>query len=310
MQVDGSVISALARYRTCARMTIHKMASAGSIVAGSPVSELPNRRRCRRSANALEAIVSASLSCWFLAAAPSAAEMTRPVEVEVRGVEVDPVLNSPVVILESKREHKALPIWVGVLEAQAIAMELNGIVSPRPLTHDLMKRIVEELGAEVERVVIEELRENTYYATIHLRRDRGVSKIDSRPSDAIALALRFDRPIFVNEGLFVSAGAPSGGANTDVVHLWGLTLQEITARLADCLGLARPDGVLVSDVAPDAAASALHRGDVIRTVHGAAVHSLAEVTAEASSLARGATVRLGIMRDKESLAVSFKERQP
>lgn len=127
------------------------------------------------------------------------------VQVEVRGVGFDPTTNSPVVILRDAAHNKAIPIWVGMSEAQAIHLQLQGTVTPRPMTHDLLKNILEKVGVGFEKVVVTEMKDNTYYAYIHLANGKSPLQIDSRPSDAIALALRFHRPIFVAARLFDSA---------------------------------------------------------------------------------------------------------
>lgn len=127
------------------------------------------------------------------------------VQVEVRGVGFDPTANSPVVILQDAEHNKAIPIWVGMSEAQAIHLQLQGTVTPRPMTHDLLKNILEKVGVGFEKVVVTEMKDNTYYAYIHLANGKNPLQIDSRPSDAIALALRFHRPIFVAARLFDTA---------------------------------------------------------------------------------------------------------
>jgi hypothetical protein len=126
-------------------------------------------------------------------------------EVKVRGLILDPTNNSPVVILKDVASEAILPIWIGVFEANAIAMEIEKGVPPRPMTHDLLKNVIAQLGASVERVVITDLRDSTFYAIIVL--DVGGEKVivDSRPSDAIALALRTDSPIFVAEHVMRSS---------------------------------------------------------------------------------------------------------
>lgn len=120
-------------------------------------------------------------------------------EVKVRGLILDPTNNSPIVILKDLTSESLLPIWIGVYEANAIAMEIEKSVAQRPMTHDLVKNIVDQLGASVERVVINDLVDNTFYALLELNLNGSKVLIDSRPSDAIALALRSDCPIFVSE---------------------------------------------------------------------------------------------------------------
>jgi len=128
------------------------------------------------------------------------------IPVKVAGITLDPNTKIPVVILVS--EEKILPIWIGGLEAQAILMQLQGIEPPRPLTHDLLKRVILSLSATVEKIVITDIRDSTYYAEIILK-DGGVTiAIDSRPSDALALALRTDCPILVESKVFDSVNEP------------------------------------------------------------------------------------------------------
>ena len=112
---------------------------------------------------------------------------------------MDPVSNMPVVILRDAENGLFLPIWVGIFEANAIALEMEKVATPRPMTHDLLKNLLTELGTRVDRVVINELRENTFFARIHLTRGDSTLSVDSRPSDAIALALRSNAEIFVEE---------------------------------------------------------------------------------------------------------------
>jgi hypothetical protein len=121
------------------------------------------------------------------------------VEMKVRGLALDPVSNMPIIILRDEEEKRSLPIWVGIFEANAIALELEKIPTPRPMTHDLIKNILESVDAKVEKIVVNDLRDNTFFALIHLRLGDEEITVDSRPSDAIALALRTSAPIFVDE---------------------------------------------------------------------------------------------------------------
>jgi bifunctional DNase/RNase len=123
------------------------------------------------------------------------------VEMKVRGLALDPVSNMPIIILRDEEEKRSLPIWVGIFEANAIALELEKISTPRPMTHDLIKNILESVEAKVEKIVVNDLRDNTFFALIHLRLGEEEITVDSRPSDAIALALRVGAPIFVDEGV-------------------------------------------------------------------------------------------------------------
>jgi bifunctional DNase/RNase len=120
------------------------------------------------------------------------------VEMKIKGLMIDPVSNMPIIILKNGDGQSVLPIWVGIFEANAIAMQLEEIVSPRPMTHDLLRNVIEGLEAEVKRVVITDLKENTFFASIHLERGGADLTVDARPSDAMALALRTEAPIFVD----------------------------------------------------------------------------------------------------------------
>ncbi len=121
------------------------------------------------------------------------------VKMEIKGLLMDPVSNMPVVVLRDAANGVFLPIWVGIFEANAIALQMEKITTPRPMTHDLLKNLLGELDAKVERIVINDLKDNTFFARIHLLRGETRWNVDSRPSDAIALALRVDAEIFVEE---------------------------------------------------------------------------------------------------------------
>jgi bifunctional DNase/RNase len=124
------------------------------------------------------------------------------IEVKIRGLMMDPSSGTPIIILKDINSETMLPIWVGAYEANAIALEIEKISPQRPMTHDLLRNIILEMGASVERIVVTELRDNTFFAMIVMKDRAGEAVlIDARPSDAIALALRVDCPIFVNEGV-------------------------------------------------------------------------------------------------------------
>ncbi len=118
------------------------------------------------------------------------------VEMKIRGLMMDPVTNMPIVVLKDARAAAVLPIWVGVYEANAIALEIEKVQTPRPMTHDLLKNVLLGLNVQVQKVVVNDLREDTFYALIWVERNGETMSIDSRPSDALALALRVDCPIF------------------------------------------------------------------------------------------------------------------
>jgi len=129
------------------------------------------------------------------------------VEMKVRGLALDPVSNMPIIILRDDEDKRSLPIWVGIFEANAIALELEKIATARPMTHDLIKNILESLEAQVVKVVVTDLKENTFFAVLHLKLGGAEYTVDSRPSDAIALALRAKVPVLIEPRVF-DKGAP------------------------------------------------------------------------------------------------------
>jgi bifunctional DNase/RNase len=132
------------------------------------------------------------------------------VEMRIRGLMLDPTTNMPIIVLKDVNSDSVLPIWVGVFEANAIALEIEKVSPPRPMTHDLLKNAITGLGATVERVVVTELRNDTFYAAIWATRNGEPIMIDARPSDAIALAMRADAPIFVAEEVLQSSRSATG----------------------------------------------------------------------------------------------------
>ena len=138
------------------------------------------------------------------------------VEMKIRGLMMDPVTNMPIVVLKDLNGESFLPIWVGIYEANAIALEIEKVSTPRPMTHDLIKVLLLGLGTGIRKVVVSELREDTFYAVIWLDKDGELISVDSRPSDALALALRLDCPIYVEEKVLASSKASS--ASTDKVN--------------------------------------------------------------------------------------------
>jgi len=133
------------------------------------------------------------------------------IEVKIRGLMMDPNSGTPIVILKDVNSEALLPIWVGAYEANAIALEIEKIATQRPMTHDLLRNLIVEMGARVERVVVTELRDNTFFAVIEMRSSSGdFMMLDSRPSDAIALALRADCPIYVNEEVIQASQSLTG----------------------------------------------------------------------------------------------------
>ena len=145
------------------------------------------------------------------------------VEMKIRGLMMDPVTNMPIVILKDVNGTAILPIWVGVYEANAIALEIERVSTPRPMTHDLIKTLLLGLGTGMQKVVVSELKDDTFYAVIWLERDGEIISVDSRPSDALALALRLDCPIYVEEAVLKSskqASSVTEKVNNEELRRW------------------------------------------------------------------------------------------
>ena len=145
------------------------------------------------------------------------------IEMSIKGLMVDPITNMPIVILRDKEGQKVLPIWVGIFEANAIALQIENISTPRPMTHDLLRNVIQDLKASVQKVVVCDLQENTFYALIYLSLNGDTLAVDARPSDAIALALRTRAPIFVEDSVIDNAKTVDFGSektDTDRLQKW------------------------------------------------------------------------------------------
>jgi bifunctional DNase/RNase len=155
------------------------------------------------------------------------------IEMKVSGLTMDPITNTPIVILKDLEEKKAIPIWIGIFEASAIATEIEKITFSRPMTHDLLNEILKALKAEVLRIEIHDLRNNTFFANIQLLTDGNVIVIDARPSDAIAIALRAGAPIFVDTKVIEkSRNVDFGTKMTDLDRLKKEKLAEFLENLS------------------------------------------------------------------------------
>jgi bifunctional DNase/RNase len=145
------------------------------------------------------------------------------VEMKIRGLMMDPVTNMPIVVLKDLDGNSVLPIWVGIYEANAIALEIEKVSTPRPMTHDLIKTLLLGLGTGIRKVVVSELKEDTFYAVIWLDKDGELISVDSRPSDALALALRLDCPIYVDETVLKTSKMSNASAdkiNNEELRRW------------------------------------------------------------------------------------------
>ncbi len=227
------------------------------------------------------------MGLWLLAATSCAAESTakqaaQPVpekeeliQVTVYQLVVDPSSRQPVIALADPGEKRALFIWIGLPEARAIYSELEGVENPRPLTHDLLEKIIQKANGVIHHIVITHSRDNIYYATIVLQREENLVEIDARPSDSLVMALKFNAPIYVSRALFEKMSLPLE-SQTEIEESYGLSLQELTPDLAKYLSFEPGKGVMVSDVQRGSPAErdGLRKGDIIMEVEGQTVENL------------------------------------
>ena len=217
----------------------------------------------------------AALIVSLLTAAPSAQRggPSEFVAVELSTVGLDGRTGTPIALLRDPESGNVLPIWIGAAEAQAIALALHGVVMPRPMTHDLMASLLSTLRAEVEEVVVHDLRNNTYFGTVRLRVDgeKKLRDVDSRPSDAMALALRTGAPIRVARKILSNIPefefiAPEGP--NQVVQALGVTVVVATPQLRREFKLENRQGIVVTSAFGAARDNGLRRGDLITEVNG------------------------------------------
>ena len=228
------------------------------------------------------------------------------VEMKVRGVTMDPERHSPIVILEDRQGHEAFPIWIGIPEARAIALELEGVDTPRPLTHALLNNILVNLRIGVRRIFINDLRNNTYFAKIDLQRDAETVTIDARPSDAIALAIRANAPIFVaRKVLETTRTVILSGPETQEhsAKMCGLHVQRLTPQLARLFNLATTDGVLVASA--ESEGHAVRRGDVITEADGTKIKTIQDFQSLCQNKGTGEEIVLHVTRDQRSIELKL-----
>jgi bifunctional DNase/RNase len=145
------------------------------------------------------------------------------IEMTIKGLMVDPVTNMPIILLRDADGQKVLPIWVGIYEANAIALQIENVSTPRPMTHDLLKNVITDLKASVLKIVVSDLKDNTFYALVYINVNGDTVAVDARPSDAIALALRARAPIFVEESVIDNAKSFDAGSekpDTERLQKW------------------------------------------------------------------------------------------
>jgi uncharacterized protein len=225
--------------------------------------------------------------------------------VQVARVGFDDNTGSNYVLLLDDSESRVLPIMIGENEATAILLALHGIKPERPFTHDLMRSIIGQTGNRVDRIEIADMRDEVYYAIIYM--DGGRYTLDSRPSDAIALAMNMNAPIYVNTKLFESApaiGRGTGGKIPVVAHALGLTVEQLTPDLASAFGEPGGGGVLVSEVDSAAKKAGVARGDVVVKMGNSEVKALDDFSRQASQVKSG-SVTLTLDREGSRRSVTL-----
>jgi len=254
----------------------------------------------------LLAAVVAACSCSRSPSDSSASAKISPddVQVQVARVGFDDQTGANYVLLIDQKQSRVLPIMIGESEATAILLALHGVKPERPLTHDLVRSIIGQTGNRVDRIVIGDMRNEVYYATIYM--DGGRYTIDSRPSDAIALAMGMNAPIYVNDKLFESAPTIGlgGGQIPDTAHALGLTVEQMTPELASAFGAPDARGVLVSAVDSSAQKAGVARGDIVTRVGDRQITALEDFNQQTAKAKNGG-VTLTLNRDGSSRTVTL-----
>ena len=220
------------------------------------------------------------------------------IEMEVKGVTLDAMGHNPVILLADKEGKKALPIWIGLLEANAIDKELNNIASPRPMTHDLLHSILTQVSVKVKEVKIVDLKDHTYYATLLLKLNKGVIEVDARPSDAIILALKSKIPIFVAAKILEEQGIALTKKNA-FGERYGIRIQELTPELAFNFNFKGGKGVLVAEVLTGSVSetSGIKAGDIITKVNSKEVGSVQGFEEMFDTVKAGDSLRISLFRE-------------
>jgi bifunctional DNase/RNase len=242
----------------------------------------------------------------------AAAQLAGVDEMKVKTVVIDPNAQSPVVVLEGVTTKEFLPIWIDVPEARAISMEIEQIKAPRPLTHDLIRNILNGLGAKVNRITITDLLNNTYIGTISMAIKGQESEIDSRPSDAIAIALRMKAPIYVSLQVLEKSKPPAGlTPRTDQTQrrlgALGFSAQELTPELAKLMDSQSRRGVIITDVVSGSAAmkADIQRGDIITKLNDQPVLNIAALETIIQAINSPGRVKIELIRKGKPTTVAI-----
>ena len=231
--------------------------------------------------------------------------------VDVRGVVVDPESQSPVLFLVDPESEKGLPVWIGLGEARAISLGLKNVTTPRPLTHDLMKSMLDLLHARVERVVISDLKENTYYATLNLRAGRKTWEVDSRPSDAVAMALKFGAPLFLSRALVqkgVLVDLRSSSAQLPAERMYGFVTKELSPDVARYFGFGKETGAIVTEITRDGPAerAGLQKGDILVRMDRRSVEKLEDVQRTLGKKDPSDATRIDVYRNGKVVSLEIR----
>jgi bifunctional DNase/RNase len=229
------------------------------------------------------------------------------IEMVVTGVRLDAIGQNPVVILADKNGTKALPIWIGLLEANAIDRELKNIASTRPMTHDLLHSILEHVRAKVKEVRIVDLKDHTYYAKLFLTLNKKQIEVDARPSDSIILALKSKAPVYVSAKIIEDQGITLA-RKEGFGERYGIRVQELTPSLASHFNFTGDQGVLVSEVVPDSTSEAagIRAGDIITKVDLKEVGSVQEFEEAFDAVMAGRFIKISLFRDDTFQEINLK----
>ncbi|MDP6560394.1 MAG: DUF151 domain-containing protein [Candidatus Binatia bacterium] len=231
------------------------------------------------------------------------------VRMTIKKIFLDPGSKTPVVILESRSQGKFIPIWIGKEEATSIAIQLEQVEVPRPNTHDLIRNILDRIGAKLHHITITDLRNNTYFAVITLKLKDQEIQLDSRPSDAIAVALRMKAPIFAStKVLSKTRQLPSHlKERGEVLNILGFYIQELSDELALIFKLQSEAGVLVADVEEGSAASkaGFLRGDVITRVNDKSVTSVDQLESFIKETKKAGRLKMEVEREGKSVLMKM-----
>jgi bifunctional DNase/RNase len=224
---------------------------------------------------------------------------------------MDPETQAPVLFLVDPDTERGLPVWIGLSEARAITLGLQDVTPPRPMTHDLMKRMLDLLDARVERVVISDLIENTYYATLNLRAGRRTWEVDSRPSDAVAIALKFDAPLYLSRTLVqkgVLVDLRSSSAESSVERMYGFVVQELSPEVARYFEFDKEKGVIVTEVTSEGPAekAGLRKGDILVRLGRKSVEGKEDLQGALQKEGKSDSMHVEVYRKGKTLSLQIK----